>query len=120
MSRIKPLELETVISGILRAGVLVSIGLVLLGVLMWVAAGHTGYPPEVYPTSLPQVFAGVLAAKPLAVVQAGLLVLILTPVLQVGASVAMFAQERDRVFAVLAACVLVLLVCGTFYGMGGR
>lgn len=114
------LDLETVISWTLRLGVLTSVTIVAAGVLLWVVTGATGYAPHEYPTSLPMIATGLRAMRPLAVVQAGLVVLILTPVLQVAASVALFNKERDRVFASLAMAVLTLLLIGVFYGTGGH
>lgn len=120
MTRRSRIELEAVISWVLRLGVLTSVAIVGCGVLLWIAAGQTGYAPGVYPTSLPMVSEGVLTFKPIAVIQAGLMVLILTPVLQVAASVAVFFKDRDKAFATLALIVLTLLLTGIFYGTGGH
>ncbi len=120
MTQPAKLDLETVISWVLRLGVLSSMGIIGGGVVMWILAGQTGYAAHQYPTSLPQIWSGLVVWRPLAVVQAGLLVLILTPVIQVAASVAMFIKDRDRIFASLAMAVLTLLLLGIFYGAGGH
>lgn len=112
--------MEVVISRILQGGVLVSAAIIVLGVLLWAARGDAGYPPEGYPSSPAAVLAGALEARPAAVIQVGLLVLLLTPVVRVAASVAVFAVQRDRVFTLMTLVVLALLMLGLLAGgVGG-
>ena len=112
--------LEVVISRILQGGVLVSAAIIVLGVAMWAARGDAGYPPAGYPSSPAAVLAGALEARPAAVIQVGLLVLLLTPVVRVAASVAVFAVQRDRVFTLMTLVVLALLMLGLLAGgVGG-
>lgn len=112
--------LEVVISRILQGGVLVSAAIIVLGVVMWAVRGDAGYPPSGYPSSPAAVLAGALEARPAAVIQVGLLVLLLTPVVRVAASVAVFAVQRDRVFTLMTLVVLALLMLGLLAGgVGG-
>lgn len=109
-------HLEEVVSLILRSGVLVSAAIIACGVLLWALSGRSGYPPGGYPVSLPAVLDGARHARPLAVVQVGLVVLVFTPVLRVVASLLMFLRQRDWAYVGFAATVLVLLAAGFLVG----
>ena len=52
--------------------------------------------------------------RPIAIAQAGLLVLVATPVVRVGVSLVAFALERDRLYAAITAAVLGLLLVSLF------
>ncbi|MEW6045060.1 MAG: DUF1634 domain-containing protein [Bacillota bacterium] len=110
------LEMEVVISRILQLGVLAAAAVIGLGVLLWIVQGNTGYQAAAYPTRVGDVIAGALQGRPAAVIQAGLLVLLLTPVFRVAASVAIFAAQRDRTFTLVTLAVLALLVGGFLLG----
>lgn len=111
--------LEVVISRILQIGVLAAAAIIALGVSLWAVRGDTGYPASGYPSRPAEVLTGTLEGRPAAVIQAGLLVLLLTPVLRVAASVAVFAAQKDRVFALVTVVVLTLLVLGLLLGGAG-
>lgn len=110
------LEMEVVISRILQLGVLAAAAIMGLGVLFWIGRGDTGYPAAEYPTRVGDVIAGAMAGRPAAIIQTGLLVLLLTPVFRVAASVAIFAAQGDRTFTLVTLAVLALLVVGFLLG----
>lgn len=109
-------KLEAIVSGILRGGVLACAAIVAAGVLLWAGSGHSGYPPGGYPAGLRAVLRGVWEVRPLAIVQLGLWVLVLTPVMRVVASLVMFASQRDWAYVGFAVAVLVLLAAGLWVG----
>ncbi len=109
-------KLEAIVSGILRGGVLACAVIVAAGVLLWAVSGHSGYPPGGYPAGVRDVLRGVREVRPLAVVQLGLWVLVLTPVMRVVASLVMFASQRDWAYVGFTAAVLVLLAAGLWVG----
>jgi uncharacterized membrane protein len=86
--------LERVLALVLLAGVIVSAGLVGAGLAAALFVGWDG---------------AVLGLRPLDMAQAGLLVLIATPVFRVGVSIVGFARERDWLYVALAGVVLALL-----------
>lgn len=110
-------RLEVVISVLLRTGVLISATVVLLGGICFLSRHGQELPeyrvfrgaPRIYRT-----FAGVVEnAGPSncqAVIQLGLLLLILTPVARVAFSLAGFALERDRTYVALTLLVLAILI----------
>jgi len=110
-------RLEAIISKLLRSGVTVSALVVLLGGICYLSKhGHEqpGYynfqgTPEVYRS----VSGIVHAAGPSdckAVIQLGLLLLILTPVARVAFSLVGFGLERDGTYVVITSIVLIILV----------
>ena len=110
-------DMEAVISRVLQFGVVLSMSVVAVGVALWSRAAQAGAGS--YPTTIGGVWAGAAAGQPLAVIQVGLLLLILTPVIRVAASVLVFARDGDRPFTIITVTVLALLLCGIFLGTGG-
>ena len=109
---------ELVISGVLRGGVLLSVAVILAGVCYYYALRLLGrLPPTTFPDTLAEVSAGLRAANPVAIVTAGLLILLATPVLRVAVSIAAFAIEKDRTYVTITAIVLVILLFSIF-GIG--
>ncbi len=123
-------RLELAISYVLRAGVICSLSLVLIGI----AASAAQYPawangtvtirqvlgsgPSPF-TTWSQVVAGVLRGNGQAIVMLGLLVLIGTPVMRVALSVGLFAYQKDRVFVSITLVVLLLLLLSFGLGRAG-
>ncbi len=121
-----PVSLELLISQLLRSGVLVSIGFVVIGTLISFLR-HPDYvssteslerltrPAEV-PHGLSEVLGGVQAARGQALVMMGLLLLISLPVTRVGLSLLVFSYQRDRAFVTITGVVLALLLLSFLLG----
>lgn len=115
--------IEIWISYVLRAGVLVAGAIILAGLLLFSLRGapaggpHSlndiigsgGHTSMVSPRSIVQ---GITAGSALAVIQLGVLVLILTPLMRVAMTVLLFTVLRDHRFTVITLIVLVVLVLG--------
>jgi len=112
----KILQTEDFVSWSLRLGVYLAGGVVLLGLLLMFGTGRTGYGPDIFPTSAAAAINGALALKPAAIVSLGLMLLILTPVFRVTASIVLFLLERDWVFTVITSVVLLILLVGLIFG----
>ncbi len=105
------------ISYVLRGGVLIAAAIILVGLALFLAHGPGG---SVAPwlrarpiaTSPALIARGVLARRPLAVIQLGVLALILTPLARVALTAVLFVVERDWVFVAITATVLVILALG--------
>jgi uncharacterized membrane protein len=113
---------ELIISGVLRGGVLLSAGLIALGVILYYVhyfadGGHAG-APEI-PRTLGAVARGLRALDPVSVIALGLLVLLATPVVRVAVSIVAFALERDRTYVIITSLVLLILLISFFSGRGG-
>jgi uncharacterized membrane protein len=113
--------MDQLISFVLRGGVLLSAGLLILGALLYAFSALRGTVPNplVYPHSLGDVFAGLAHGDPLAVLALGLLTLLLTPVARVAVSIFAFARERDWLYVGITALVLLILLVSFLLGRGG-
>ncbi len=114
-------RLEAIISMLLRTGVLISAAVVLLGGICFLSrhgqeqAAYRVFhgTPEIYRSISGVIHAAGPSNCPAncpAVIQLGLLLLILTPVARVAFSLVGFALERDRIYVELTAIVLVILI----------
>jgi uncharacterized membrane protein len=115
-------RMDLLISYVLRGGVTLSAGLLILGALLYYArvfsAGTPAHPPP-FPHTLAGVFHGLAQGDPLAILSLGLLVLLLTPVARVVVSILAFARERDRLYVAITTLVLLILLVSFLLGRGG-
>jgi len=115
-------QMDQIISYVLRGGVLLSAGLLILGALLYaIGALRSGAPafPSTYPHSLSDVFHGLVQGDPLAILALGLLVLLLTPVARVLISIFAFARERDWLYVGITTLVFLILLVSFLLGRGG-
>jgi len=124
------LRIEVLLSHLLRGGVVLSTLIILAGIVMTILR-HPDYSSSrhglsglarrdvQFPHSLGDVAEGLGHGRGMAVVAAGLLVLILTPVMRVAASVVAFAVRRDWTYTVFTLIVLILLLVSFALGKGG-
>jgi uncharacterized membrane protein len=108
-------EFRLIVSRVLIGGVGASAVLVALGFFAALAVGWQGSllgapPGGSAPTDFAGWPAGLLAMRPEAIAQLGLLVLIATPVLRVATSVVVFFLEGDRLYTVVTLVVLGILL----------
>ncbi|MEW6399123.1 MAG: DUF1634 domain-containing protein [Bacillota bacterium] len=126
-------NMEVFISRVLRTGVLLSAGIIAVGLVLLFATGRTGYTPgpldtatlthwgsrHLFPTGMAEVVTGVLALRPFAIIALGLLVLIATPVIRVAASVVAFLFEGDTLYVFITLYVLTILIVSFLLGRAG-
>jgi uncharacterized membrane protein len=120
-------RVELVISKLLRAGVLASLTLLVVGTVISFVH-HPEYftspadlsrlvqPGASFPHSLGDVLRGILLLRGQAIVTTGLLLLIVTPVMRVAVSILAFIYQEDRTFTSITALVLFLLLLSFFLG----
>lgn len=87
--------------------------LVALGLLAYFLAGR-GW--QNYPTTLKGVILGLREGEPVALIETGLLLLMITPVMRVGAALAAFIRERDSSFVLISLYVLGALLFSLLTG----
>jgi uncharacterized membrane protein len=122
---------EVLISRLLRAGVVASLTLVIVGTVVtfvhhgdyW-SSGHGTLDGLIgssatFPHTPAQVLAGVGEFRGQAIVALGLLLLIATPVVRVAVSIAAFAYQGDRTFVAITSVVLLLLLLSFALGRAG-
>jgi uncharacterized membrane protein len=121
--------LELLISALLRAGIAISLTLIVAGTVVSFIH-HPDYTrsaealsrltrPGMAPRDLRDVAAGLAALRGQALVMLGLLVLMATPVLRVAVSLVSFLRSHDRAFALLTSAVLLLLLLSLLLGKAG-
>jgi uncharacterized membrane protein len=121
---------ELIISGVLRIGVGASMTLILLGMLLsflhhreYVSSPaelqRLTHPGAAVPQGLAGVIDGIQHLRGQSIVSAGLLLLILTPVLRVATSIVAFVVQRDRTYVMITSIVLLLLLLSFVVGHAG-
>jgi uncharacterized membrane protein len=126
--------MQGVLSKTLLYGVILSTAIIVIGLVYMAVTYSTGYqcdftsaslscllnynaaviPHGDYPSSLAAIASGVVAFKPFAIIELGVVVLLATPVFRVGASLLLFAIEKDRSFVLITLFVLLVLLFSFF------
>jgi uncharacterized membrane protein len=121
---------HTAIVTVLRVGVVLSIAIMLVGMAV-AFVDHPEHftspsalvaltsPKAHFPNTLLDVISGVRRGSGQAIVMAGLLVLIATPVARVALSVVVFVKVRDRIYAAITSIVLMILLISFGVGLVG-
>ncbi|RZI49360.1 DUF1634 domain-containing protein [Lactococcus kimchii] len=119
MTKEELLQIERNIGKILRVGVFISAVVIIIGILMFVVSGHSGYPEGIWPDKFNEILTGLVEFRALAWLMAGLFLLILTPVLRVVASIISFTKEGDKLYVIITSLVLIILIIAMIIGHGG-
>lgn len=122
---------ESVISAVLRIGVLLSLSVVVFGVVVSFVGKPGTYlhsnainkalltKSSNYPHSLSAVFSGLSHFQGEAIIVFGLIILLATPILRVLVSAVIFAFQRDRYFVPITVFVFLVLVTSFLLGKAG-
>jgi uncharacterized membrane protein len=103
----------------LTIGILISAAVSILGAVLHLRVSGRGavdvsVPPAL--TSLKGIVGGAARLQPLAVIQLGVLLLLLTPIARVIFSLVLFTVQRDRMYMLITAIVLTVLLLGLLGG----
>jgi uncharacterized membrane protein len=132
----------SVLSLVLRGGVIISACIIAFGMILFLLTGQSGYASlnsgasgnEVnqylsfhqtgngqlyFPTNPVEIWQGVTSLKPFALIMLGLVLLIATPILNVTVAAIEFIQQRNRAFSLISLFVLAVLVLSFFLGKAG-
>jgi uncharacterized membrane protein len=113
--------MSSIIGWLLQGGVLLSSAIIIAGLILLLrlpdpfSAKSVGTLPH---TPL-EIWTGLLALQPQAVIVLGLLLLIATPVLRVAVSVIAFGLEHDMRYVIITLIVLAILITSFLLGRGG-
>ena len=121
----KEVDFNAVIGLVLRYGVIVSFAVISVGSILLFVEGQTGYYPlgnaeqlferhNLFLIGLVPLIQGIIAAKPYAIIDLGLLILLATPIARVFISIFLFLKERRYVFVLITVTVLALLLFSIF------
>jgi uncharacterized membrane protein len=119
-------QVDQLLGNLLRLGVIVATIVAVIGGVLFLtqhgfepSKGHVfvGEPAEL--RSVRAIVRAAVALRPDAIVQLGLVLLIATPVARVAMLLVAFILQRDRVYVVVTALVLALLIFSLSGGIGG-
>lgn len=118
-------RVELIVGNLLRVGVIIAASVALFGgVLYLIAHGSRVAQYSVFrgePDSLrsvPRVVRDAFHLRSESIVQLGLLLLIATPIARVALSLVAFVRQQDRMYMLVSAIVLGLLLYGLVGGVG--
>lgn len=110
-------DIQTLVGNLLRAGVYLSMGIVILGGIIYLldhGSEKIDYAVfdfnKVSLKTVEDIFHAVLTFKGVAVVQFGLLMLIFTPIARVLLAVVSFFLEKDYLYVVIGLVVLAIIM----------
>jgi uncharacterized membrane protein len=115
---------EELIGRLLQVGVTIAAAVVLVGGALYLYRhgsstpqyrAFVGEPAEL--RSLPAILHQALAGQARAIIQLGMLLLILTPLARVAFSVAAFAMQRDRLYVMVTLIVFAILLYSLASGL---
>src|SRR5689334_4642443 len=110
------LDVNRVVQGVLFAGVVSSVTLIVVGLLL-LAFSHTPHRSAVLP--IRQAVREALQLRPTAWLDLGIFVLMLTPIVRVLAALVVYARERDFRYVLVSLIVLAILTLSVALGRGG-
>lgn len=119
------IDFKKAIGLVLRYGVVASFALVALGSVLMFLEGQTGYgrmgnaeqlfgARDTFLVGLAPLLRGIASAKPYAIIDLGLVVLLATSVARVVISILFFLGEKRYVFVAVTATVLAILMVSVF------
>jgi uncharacterized membrane protein len=123
MKTITDREMEISIGRMLRIGVFISAALVFAGGLLylknpWIAApNYADFRPErLLRDGIGGILHGATHLNAASVIELGILCLIATPITRVAFCIVGFARQRDRLYVLISASVLMILIYSLFQG----
>jgi uncharacterized membrane protein len=116
-------DFNRIIGLVLRFGVTIAFAVIALGSGLLFVEDRTGYgslgsTEQLYShpfvPGLNSLLQGVIAAKPFAIIDLGLIILFATPVARVAISIFLFFEEKRYIFVWITILVLSILLFSTF------
>jgi uncharacterized membrane protein len=118
-------DFNSIIGKVLRGGVIISFFLIALGSVLMFVENSTGYYTlgsaeqlisrhNSFLIGLAPLFQGLVAGKPYAILDLGLLVLLATPIARVFISILLFSFEKRLIYVLITITVLTVLLTATF------
>lgn len=112
-----------VLTAYLIWSVIISVAIIVLGVILFIITGNTGYKStnlnslitakgstSTYPFYMGQILSGLMEIKSFALIQLGVLILLLTPFGRILLQFFIFLYEKDYKFTIIALVVFLILM----------
>ncbi|WDF56587.1 DUF1634 domain-containing protein [Mucilaginibacter sp. KACC 22063] len=125
-SNFKDKDMQAVIGWVLRLGVIISMAVVFIGGVIYLYRhGHTIADYKTF-SGVPEflqtprgILNGIVTFRGRAIIQAGIVLLIATPVIRIICSAIGFIMEKDYLYTGITIFVLMIIVIGMFTGHAG-
>jgi uncharacterized membrane protein len=117
-------DMQQLIGQVLRFGVLISGSVAIIGGIWYLYQQGSGTPhyttfngePSGY-TSLTGIFKGLATGSASEIIQLGVVILIATPIVRIFFSLISFIIEKDRLYIIITAIVLLIILFSMFTGL---
>jgi uncharacterized membrane protein len=126
MSKFKDTDMQVVIGWVLRLGVFISMTVVFFGGIIYLyrhgysmADHHVFKGIPVFLQSAGGIINGIITLRGQAIIQAGIILLIATPIVRVIFSAIGFVVERDYLYIVITLLVLLIIFISMLSGHAG-
>ncbi|KRT17762.1 hypothetical protein ASU31_00240 [Pedobacter ginsenosidimutans] len=118
-------DVEKSVGQLLRFGVVTSSIIVLIGGILYLfSIGSQPRPDydifkgeQASLVTFKGIFMGIFTMNPMAIIQFGALLLIMTPIMRIIFSLTAFAIEKDRLYVIITLIVLSIILVSTFGGL---
>ncbi|MEH3113933.1 DUF1634 domain-containing protein [Pedobacter terrae] len=118
-------DVEKIVGKLLRFGVITASLVVLLGGILFLTQNGAQGRPDYHIfkgeendfITFDGIFKGLFTFKPMAIIQFGVLLLIITPILRIIFSLVAFVLEKDKLYVVITLIVLAIILGSTFGGL---
>ena len=117
--RFKDTDMQAVIGWVLRLGVIASVSIVIFGGIVYICrhghevASHAQFVGVPGFVKINGIIGGILTFRGRAIIQAGIILLIATPILRVLFSAISFMLEKDYMYV----CISLLVLCIIFFSL---
>jgi uncharacterized membrane protein len=124
-ARFKDTDMQAVIGWVLRIGVIVSISVVFVGGVIYIYR-HSGSIPNYSKfngvpdyVQLHGIINGIINLRGRSIIQAGIILLIATPIMRIVFSTVSFALEKDYLYVGISLLVLLIIIISSINGHAG-
>ena len=124
MKDIKEKDIQVLLGTLLRAGVIISMSIVLIGGIIFLIHNNGAitdykvFTPELSKfSSITEIFAGLLTLQGDAIVQFGVLMLIFTPIARIIFAIFSFLLEKDYLYVLIGFIILAIIAISLSGGL---
>ncbi|MBB6235603.1 putative membrane protein [Pedobacter sp. AK013] len=118
-------DVEKIVGKLLRFGVITASLVVLLGGILFLIQNGTQGRPDYHIfkgeendfITFGGIFIGLFSLKSMAIIQFGVLLLIITPIMRIIFSLFAFILEKDKLYVIITLIVLAIILGSTFGGL---
>jgi uncharacterized membrane protein len=125
MSKLKDTDIQSAIGWVLRTGIFLSVGVVIFGAAIYLYRhGHDTTDYSIFKgvpdfVKLSGIINGIITFRGRAIIQAGIILLIATPIVRVAFSAVGFVLERDYLYTGITLLVLLIIFLSMLSGHAG-